>query len=124
MEMFEKANREKYRFEYKGLITLEDLWDLEVEELDEIYKNLNSHKKQLREDSLLETKTKEDDLLETKIQIIKHIVETKQEEKNMLKLSAERKEKKKVIMAILATKQNSELENKSSEELKEMLNSL
>lgn len=123
-KIYEKATREKLRFEYKGSITIEDLWDLDVTELDEIYKGLNAQKRQVSEDSLLETKTTEDTVLETKIEIIKHIVETKQKEKNASKLIAEKKEKKEKIMAIIAKKQDSELEEKSADELKEMLNSL
>lgn len=122
--IFEKATREKFRFEYKGMITVEDLWDLVVTELDEIYKGLNSQKKQQSEDSLLETKTVEDTVLGMKIDIIKYIVETKQEENNKRQLAAERKEKKEKIMEIIARKQDSELEEKSIEELNETLNSL
>ena len=123
-QMYEKAIREKIRFEYKGLLTIEDLWDLDVTELDEIYKELNAQKRQASEDSLLEAKTVEDDVLIVKIDIIKHIVKTKQEEKNARKLVAERKEKKEKIMTILARKQDSELEEKSSEELQQMVDSL
>jgi len=123
-QIYEKAAREKLRFEYKGLVTVEDLWDLGVIELDEIYKVLNAQKKQATEDSLLETKTTEDTVLTVKIDIIKHIVETKQEELNVRKQAAEKKEKKEKIMSIIARKQDSELEEKSSDELQEMLNSL
>ena len=124
IDIFEAATRKKFRFEYKGSLSVEDLWDLDLRQLDEIYKGLNSQKKQQSEDSLLETKTVEDTVLEMKIDIIKYIVETKQEEKNKLQLAAERKEKKEKIMAIIARKQDSELEEKSIEELHETLNSL
>ena len=33
MELFEIATRKKYRFPYKGLISVEDLWDLSMREL-------------------------------------------------------------------------------------------
>lgn len=124
MEIYEKAVREKLRFDYKGIVSVEDLWDLDVTELDGIYKVLNAEKKQITEDSLLETKTAENTVLDAKIAIIKHIVETKQEEKNVRKLAAEKKEKKERIMEIIARKQDSELEDKSSDELQEMLDSL
>ena len=60
--MFEKASRLKLRFEYKGLCSVEELWDLSVQELDNIYKVLNSKAKAMREESLLQEKTKEDQL--------------------------------------------------------------
>ena len=39
---FEIAIRNKYRFPYKGMITIEDLWDLSVTQLDGIFKTLNA----------------------------------------------------------------------------------
>ena len=122
--IYEKATRNKIRFDYKGLISVEDVWDLGVTELDEIYKELNSDKKQLTEDSLLDKKTTKDYVLETKIDIIKHIVETKLNEESTHLLLKEKQEKKQKIMEILSSKQDSELQENSSEELKEMLNSL
>jgi frataxin-like iron-binding protein CyaY len=124
MNIYEKAIREKLRFDYKGLLTVEDLWDLDVKELDKLFKVLNSQKKEISEESLLDTKTNEDNILDTKIEIIKHIVFNKQEEKKILKLRAENKEKKERLKEILAKKQDSELENLSAEELQEMLKEL
>ena len=54
--LFEIATRNRYRFTYKGVMTVEDLWDLNVEALDAIFKALNRNKKTADEDSLLAVK--------------------------------------------------------------------
>ena len=43
--MFEVATREKMRFPFKGMISVEDLWDLSVQNLDKVFKTLNSQRK-------------------------------------------------------------------------------
>lgn len=55
MNMFEIA--------FKGMISSEDLWDLSVENLDNVFKTLNSEMKKTKEESLLSTKSKDDELL-------------------------------------------------------------
>jgi len=124
MNIFEKATKEKIRFEYRGTISAEDLWDLDVTELDNIFKGLNSSKKQLSEESLLDIKTTQDTLLNTQIKIIKHIVESKLTDAAARVLLQERKDKKEKIMSILASKQDSELESKSAKQLQKMLEEL
>jgi tryptophanase len=121
MNIFEVAVRSKMRFPFKGLISVEDLWDLSLANLDSIFKTLNSELKQVQEESLLEVKTEQNKELDVKIEIIKYIVKVRQEE-NQLKLKAkEQKEQKQKIMEILSTKQDNALQNKSIEELEEML---
>ena len=53
MNIFERATRMSLRFNFKGLISVEDLWDLSLQDLDSIYKILNSKLKQSSEESLL-----------------------------------------------------------------------
>ena len=65
--LFEVATRRKYRFPYRGLVAVEDLWDLRTAELDAIFKTLNAEAKKVSEESLLELKTKEDEELSDKI---------------------------------------------------------
>lgn len=122
--MFEKATRLKVRFPYKGLISVEDLWDLSVTELDSIFKALNAKLKLVNEESLLGEKSKADKLIELQVEIIKHVVSVKLKETNDQILAKERREKKQKIMDILVAKQDSDLQNKSAEELQKMLNDL
>lgn len=119
--MFEYAARNKLRFPYKGMITAEDLWDLNVRELDTIFKTLNAQVKKAQEESLLETKSKEDEVLSVQIDIVKHIVRIKQDEEAARLFAKERKEKKQKLMELINAKQDEDLHSKSIDELKAML---
>jgi hypothetical protein len=123
-QMFEVALKNKFRFSFKGLVSTEDLFDLKVEDLDLIFKTLNSQLKRVKEESLLDTKTKEDKELDVKIEIVKYIVSTKLAEKELHLKAQEQKEQRQKILAILSVKQNEDLQNKSVEELEAMLNEL
>lgn len=123
-EMFIKAGRDKTRFAYKGLLSVEDLWDLSVTELDKIYKMLNAKAKQAKEESLLEVKSDEDEKLTMQLEIVKYIVAVKLEEKKAAENAKARKEQKQRIMSILASKQDEALQEKSVEELERMLEEL
>lgn len=123
-KMFENAVRGKYRFPFRGAVSVEDLFDLTVESLDSIYKVLNSDLKQITEESLLETKTSEDKELDEKIEIVKYIVKTKLEEQNLRLKETERSAQKQKILGIISAKQDESLQSKSEEELKEMLDKL
>lgn len=122
--LFEIATRGKFRFPFRGMISVEDLWDLSVEDLDIVFKKLNSQLKQSKEESLLGEKTQQDKELDVKINIIKYIVSTKLEEAELRAKTRDNKAKKQQILEILANKQNTELENKSIGELKKMLENL
>ena len=122
--MFEYPVRNKLRFPYKGNATVEDLWDLNVNALDDIYKTLNTQKKQADEESLLQTRSKEDKVLEVKINFVKHIVEVKLAESEAAAKARENKQEREKIMAIIADKQDEALHNMSIEELQQKLNQM
>lgn len=124
MNIFEMATRNKFRFPYKGLISVEDLWDLSQVQLDSIYKNLNKEIKQIQEESLLFAKNSEDAELQAKIDIVKHIFTVKQQEAIQRSIDAENADKKRRIMEILAQKQDDSLMRKSEDELRKMLKEL
>lgn len=122
--MFEVATREKMRFPFKGMISVEDLWDLSVQNLDKVFKILNSQRKEAQEESLLNVKSSEDKVLDTQIAIVKYIVGVKLEEQAARVKAAENKEKKQKIMALMAKKDDEEMENMSREELQKLLDEL
>lgn len=122
--IFEYAVRNKVRFPFKGMISVEDLWDLSLTNLDSIYKTLNKQVKQSEEESLLSTCANVNTELEVKIAIIKHIVSVKLTEKENAEKAAAKKAQKQKIMSIIATKENEALQNSSIEELNKMLDEL
>lgn len=119
--MFEYAARNKLRFPYKGAISTEDLWDLPVEALDSIYKTLNAKAKQMSEESLLSKPTAKDEELEIQLDIVRHIVQTKQDESMERVAERERAEKKQRLLEILANKEDADLQNKTPEEIRAMI---
>lgn len=124
MNLFEIATRKKYRFAYKGLISVEDLWDLNVIALDKIYKSLNKTLKEMGEESLLKTKSAEETDVENMVEIVKYIVRTKEQEKVDRLAEKEKDAKKQRIMSIIADKEDKALTELSTEELRKMLDEL
>lgn len=121
VNIFEYASKNAIRFPYKGMISTEDLWQLNVSALDSIYKALNKIKKESDEESLLQIKSKTDIELEVKIEIVKYIVAYKLAEKEKRELEAENKKQKQKILEIIAKRQDTALENMSDEELNKKL---
>jgi hypothetical protein len=123
-KMFEQATRTKLRFPFRGLISVEDLWDLSVQNLDSVFMTLNSQAKQAKEESLLAEKKKEDEVLELQIEIVKHIVSVKQAEAVAKLQAKENREKKQKLYAILAAKEEESLQNMSKEDIQKMIDAL
>lgn len=123
-KMFETATRNKFRFQFNGVLNTEDLWDLSVENLDAIFKALNSELKKATEESLLNTKSKEDEKVELKIAIVRYVVSVKIEENSSQLKEKEIKEQKQKIMELIESKKNEGLQSKTLEELQEELNKL
>ncbi|MBR5300163.1 MAG: hypothetical protein IKU36_07935 [Bacteroidales bacterium] len=122
--LFTTATRKKFRFPFKGMISVEDLWDLSVQNLDAVFKALNAEAKVAKEESLLETKTEKDVILEAKIEIVKHIVKVKQAEAAQREQAAAVRAQKRKLEELIANKQDEALQGKSIEELQAMLSAL
>lgn len=125
MSIFGQATREKLRFNTnKGLLSVEQLWDLKLTPLATIVRNL---KKQLNKDNddelsfLDDTATPVDTTMQLRFDIAKAIYLVKKEEKDLEKNAAAKKAHNEKILSLIAKKQDEDLEEKSVEELKEML---
>jgi hypothetical protein len=122
--MFEKASRMKLRFPFKGNASVEDLWDMSVEELDGIFKTLNTKLKSTQEESLLGKKTVEDDTVVLQVGIVRRVVEVKLAEAAARKDEKAKRDEKQKLLGILAHKKDAELEGKSAAEIEAMIAAL
>lgn len=120
--IFIEASKKKYRFDFRGMIFVEDLWDLGLEDLNTIFKNLSAQlKAQKSEESLLETAKNECvETLENKIAIIKYIADVKKNEIQKRQNAKAAHDRYNKIMEIIEEKSNAELQDKSLDELKAM----
>ena len=124
INIFEYATRNRLRCPYKGMATTEDLWQLGKEQLDSIFKVLNSRLKTTKEESLLGEKTNADMDLELQIAIVKYIFTIKQLETTKKLLEAEKYTKKQKIYELISEKQDESLKSKSIDELLKMVENL
>lgn len=119
--LFESATRSKMRFPFKGMISVEDLWDLSLTNLDSVFKTLNAEVKKSEEESLLNTKSKEDEEISNKIEIVKYIVDVKLDEKKKREDAKKNAEMRQRLLEIKAKRQDAALENMSDEDLDKAL---
>lgn len=124
-KLFVIASRMKYRYPYKGNISTEDLWDLSLQDLDSIFKTLNSQVKALGEESLLaESEDNGRGILMNKIDIIKYILREKLAAKARNEQAVVNAAKRQRIMEVIASKEDAALRDMSVEDLTKMLNEL
>lgn len=122
---FEKASRIKLRFKSdKGSLTVEQLWDLTLEELNSIAIALNKTLKDAKEEDFLKTKSVEDTKTKLAFDIVLYILETKKAEMDKKKEDRDKKAKKEKLLEILDKKREDSLHNLSEEELLKKLNEL
>ncbi|MFW6242985.1 MAG: hypothetical protein ACOC2W_02405 [bacterium] len=123
-DMFEKATRMKLRFNQKGICSVEDLWDLPLNSLDSIFKELNAKIKEQKEESLLNQRTKESEILDLKINIVKYIVNVRLQEQKERENKLAKESQKKKLLEIIAEKQDKQLYEKNITELNKMVEEL
>jgi len=121
--MYKQAAQLKLRFDSKvGQITAEDLFDLPLTSknkacLDDIAKGLHREIKDGEEESFVVSKSRGNALLELKFNIVKSVIADKIEAAQAAQNKAETVAKRTKLMAKIAEKQDSALDEKSLEEL-------
>jgi hypothetical protein len=126
MSIFAKAAKEKVRFNYHGLITTEDLFDLNMETLDFMYREVHKKLKDQSGDGLINDVSINVDveLLQLQLDLIKYVFEYKKASLENEKAARDRNRKKQRLMEIIASKQDKALEDKSVDELMKMIDEI
>lgn len=131
-DLFLKAVRNKFRFNtQRGLLSTEDLWDLPLTSrnnglsLDSIAISINSQLKELDTESFVKvTNNKQQQDLTDKLEILKFIIKTKQDELEDYKTKLEKSEKLAKLKEVLAKKEDESLINMSEEEIQKQIKEL
>lgn len=124
MNVWLECIRKKIRFNYKGLISAEDLFDLSVSDLQGIYrmyaKEYNDLTQYQLDDSIDEGAT--DVLIQR--DIVREVYTVKLAEKMARQNAQAKEETRQEILSIMAEKQKDDLKNLSMEELQAKLDNL
>ena len=124
-DVFMNATRKKYRFlTAKGNLTTEQLWDLPLESLDEIWQKINATIEDASRTSLLSVRSNKNVELTEKAEVVKAIVEYKLAAAEKADKARQTKAEKERILNIIAAKQEQELASMSIDELKKRLEAL
>lgn len=125
MNIFERASRAKLRFESgKGQLSTEDLWTLSLTSLDSIAKSVNKKIKDQGEESFIEEKSNEDTEEVLRLDILKHVINSKKTSIEAAKKASETKAQIEQLQNLLLVKKTEELSKLSPAEIEEKLNAL
>lgn len=122
MENFKQASKQKLRFQTtKGSLSTEQLWDLNLTDLDGLAVSLQESYESSKGKSFLTKKTKKDATIKLQFDIVLDILQTKVEEQEILTQAAEDKAHNAKIIQLISEKKDEELKGKSVKELEKML---
>lgn len=126
--LFETCTRNKVRFESsRGLLTVEDLWDLPLTskkdgfDLDTLAKSINRELKQSEEESFVIPNTATNSILQLKLEVLKFIIKVKLDDAEARKSLQEKQERRKKLIDALERKEDQALLNMSAEDIRKEL---
>lgn len=124
MNIFEQASRASLTFSSaRGVLSTDELWSLPLQaksgfDLDNLAKGVSRELKAMDEESFVETNTNPaKGLASLRLEILKHVIASKQEENLARKNAAANAEMRERLLGALADKQEDELKNLSKEEI-------
>lgn len=120
--MYKEALQKKLRFKTnKGMITTEDLFDLSLQNLNTLIIMLDKKISEAPKKSFIEELPAEENDDELRFSIVKDVINIKLKARKDNIDKAQADAQKKRILEILAKRNDEELEKKSTEELRAML---
>lgn len=120
--MYKQAAALKLRFATsKGNLTVEQLFDLSLTDLDKVAVGLKKEYEESGKQSFLTTRSVKDKEAKLRFDIALDVLNTKVEEAEELKLKKERKERNQKILAIIEDKKDEALKGKSVKALEALL---
>ena len=120
--IYKQAIRQKLRFQSeKGALTTEQLWDLNINDLDKLAITLKDESEKSERKTFLSKKTDENTVSKLKFDIVYDVLTTKMDEVEIALKAKTAREHNQKIEAIIAKTKEVALSNKSIEELEKML---
>lgn len=120
--MYKQASKQKLRVSTsKGNLSVEQLWDLSLSDLDELAVSLEKAYNESSNKSFLVKKTAKNKNVKLMFDIVLDILTTKVEENEVLTQSRENKEHNQKILDLIASKKDEELKSKSVKDLEKLL---
>lgn len=131
MNLFEKASRKNLMIATsRGTLAVNDLWDLPLTStkgqanLDDIARALHEKVSKASVSFVNDTPTEANESDTLAFEIVKHIIAVRKEENKAALDAANRKQQKQRIMELLAQREDKELSEKSTDELKALMAAL
>lgn len=123
--MFKKASKLKLRFNTTfGIVSAEDLWDLSLEDLDEIAKELSKTVKANEEESFIGSKNMTRSKDELRFEIVKDVIKDKLEARDVSINAKAKRATKARILEIIESKKDQAMGEKSIEDLQAELDGM
>jgi|ERR1035437_3241504 hypothetical protein len=121
MENYKQASKQRLRFATeKGPLSAEQLWDLDLKELNKLAVSLDNEYEKSGEKNFLSKKSEKDKTAKLKFDIVIDIMNTKQEENQKILDSKKIKEHNEKIDELIEEKKEGALRKKSVKELEGM----
>lgn len=124
MSNFEKASRQKLRFDLNGSTASEDLWDFSKEQLANYEVVLQERIEKQGKSNRFAKKSATIEKDNLRLAIVSHIIDLKVAEEEESANATIKKQEKEELLALLAQKQKSKLAELSEEEIQARLKAL